>query len=402
MNLLLLEAGLLPLFIIPAMMQYGIWPGYTTPYWLFGVLFFVLFGNIFFALQKKNLKITPIVLVVVLTLLMGSAIVNRGINAPGQNMGTHDIVLQAESALRFLSAGKNPYKETYFGTPMESFAYEENGSPAVNPALYHFVMPPWYLEFQYPFYFVCQRILGYYDARMPLLFCALGIIWAYYRLFSSKSLAAIASMVTLFGPGLFGYFMEGRSDTFVLFFVLTSLVFLKEKKYAASVLFFTLAFWSKQTVWFFTPLYVFTALRYVKKYVWIPIIVSLMIVGPFLFWNSQAFIGSTILYLSGNTANGYPVSGYGLSMILYTAGFIKNIHDAFPFVFIQIPVFAGVLLYAVRDLKRSMTLSKLLLWHAVTLFAVWYASRYFNNSHALYIALLFFLSTLLAIDEEMV
>ena len=39
-----------------------------------------------------------------------------------------------------------------------------------------------------------------------------------------------------------------------------------------------------------------------------------------------AFLESTILFLSGNATHSYPISGYGLGMVLNDVGIIKDIN----------------------------------------------------------------------------
>src|SRR3989344_2072055 len=172
MNLISIGAVLLFALSIPVVMGYRILPIEGTPYWLVGILFVLLTVNI---LRPKLIKflLWPII-IIVLGATMWTAIVDRSKTAPVY--GVHDIILQQETAMRFLLQGKNPYKEQYFGTPVEEFNYDEPGNPdASNPALYHFVMPPWYLLFPYGIYFLSTPLLGYFDGRMASLAAMLGL-----------------------------------------------------------------------------------------------------------------------------------------------------------------------------------------------------------------------------------
>src|SRR3989344_2894776 len=167
MNLISIGAVLLFALSIPVVMGYRILPIEGTPYWLVGILFVLLTVNI---LRPKLIKflLWPII-IIVLGATMMTAIVDRSKTAP--IYGVHDIILQQEAAMRYILEGKNPYKETYFNTPLAAWHYAELGKEVVNPALYHFVMPPWYLLFPFPFYFVSTPLFGFFDGRMPLLFC---------------------------------------------------------------------------------------------------------------------------------------------------------------------------------------------------------------------------------------
>ena len=155
---LALDAALLFALSIPVVMGYRILPVDGTPYWLFGILFLLLTMNVVISVYpdalprswrgKKDTGIERmktwliwIVLAIVVGGTMWTAMVDRSRTAPVFNV--HDVLLQQESAMRYLLEGKNPYAEDYFGTPMEEFNYDEPGNTeAINPALYHFLMPP--------------------------------------------------------------------------------------------------------------------------------------------------------------------------------------------------------------------------------------------------------------------
>src|SRR5258706_7444812 len=174
-----LDTILLFALLIPFIMTYRLSPG-ETPYWLFGLIFLVLFFYIIFDLgwfsyKEKTLSlIKNILLWILIFLSIGSAyfaaIVVRHQSAPQYNV--HDIILQQEAAIRFFLHGKNPYAVTYFGTPLEKWHYSDT---EVNPALYHFVMQPFYLLFPIPFYLVMGHTVGFFDARIPLFILFIGL-----------------------------------------------------------------------------------------------------------------------------------------------------------------------------------------------------------------------------------
>lgn len=137
---------------------------------------------------------------------------------------------------------------------------------------------------------------------------------------------------------------------------------------------------------------------------WYTLAVVAVVVGvlvlPFVLWDTRAFIESVILYLTGSTSTSYPISGYGLGMLLYELGYIRDIHAYYPFMYWQIafalPVL-GVLSYWVW---KKPSESKLIISYAVYLAVYWYMSRYFNNSHLGYLSMLFVLGGLKVIDEQ--
>lgn len=413
-----LDALLLYALSIPIVMQYRLLPIDGTPYWLFGILFIVLttnvvisgYPNILGAWKKHLDKIKDIILIIVLSIVLvgvlGTAMVDRARTAPVY--GVHDIILQQEAAMRYLIVGKNPYKETYFGTQVESFNYDEPGdTEAVNPALYHFVMPPWYLLFPFSFYYSARPVLGYFDGRFVSLFCMIALLLIIRKWFRHPAVGRSAIILSALSPAVFDYFIEGRSDVFAFFWLVFSLFLLERKKYIWSAVIVALAFMSKQTTWFVFPFYfvymwvsVRASIKRVIASLSMILIVVMILAIPFMVWDSRAFLNSVIFYLSGNAPHSYPVSGYGLSMVLKEVGIIRDIHAYYPFAIWQavfgIPALLGLSMW----LRKSPTMSKLLIAYGVLLTIIWYTSRYFNNSHLGYISMIFVLGLAKDADEQ--
>src|SRR3989344_4056941 len=316
-NKLHLDSILLFTFVVPFIMNYRLSSG-ITPYWLFGLIFLSLLIYLvldIYPLKEriyKFLKRSFLVLIVLLVLgsSFSAAIIVRHQTSPVYMI--HDIVIQQESAIRFLLHGKNPYEATYFGTPLEQWNYDPRD---INPALYHFVMEPFYLIFAIPFYLISTRTIGFFDGRIPLLFLFFASsVFAFFLPDEEKNKRLFAVLL-LFSPALLPYALEGRSDFFMFAFFIASLFFLKKQQFVLSIIFLALAFGVKQSIWFILPFH-FLYTQYTTKDIiktvktYIPFIFILSFINvPFLLWNKKAYIDSTILYLSGNTLNSYPVSG---------------------------------------------------------------------------------------------
>jgi len=409
-------ASLLFIVTVPVVMGYRISPGDGTSYVLFLFYFLLNIGNILYSLlavgMSKKIEVikTMLTWAIVLIVLVGSigtAIVDRGRIAPGQNYKTHDIILQLEAAVRYLGDGKNPYKETYFGTPMETWTYGEGDKDVINPALYHFVMPPWYLLSAYPFYFVSMRTVGYFDGRMPLLAATIGLLVVLYVWLKNKDIARLGIIAIGFNPASFGYLIEGRSDMLVLWWFVFAVFLISKKQYFWSAVMIALAALTKQTAWFAVPIvlgYLMLVLKVSwKQFFWYIIaggVVGAIFVTPFLLWDAKAFLDSVIFYLSGNSPNSYPISGYGLGMLLIGFGVIANTHVFYPFMMWQLTLGMIGLVAGVAALKKYQSIGFIFIIHAVTLFLFWYTSRYFNNSHVAYIATLLILGVLKLWDDE--
>ncbi len=394
--------------------HYRILPIVGTPYWLFGVLFLSLFLHLvlsFASLWQPNKtldRIRHFLFWVILGIVFGgttvTAIVDRSNIAPVY--GVHDIILQQEAAMRYLLVGKNPYKETYFGTPVESFHYDEVGKPAINPALYHFVMPPWYLLFPFAFYFVSTPVFGYFDGRMALVVLAFALFFLLARWFKHRSIGQLAIILMALSPATVDYVIEGRSDLFALCWLVFALYLLDKKRLLWSGIVYGLALLSKQTIWFSLPFYLGfvwwkTKDRRIFGINLVGILVTVgVIVAPFFLWDPKAYLDSTVFYLSGGTLGGYPIAGYGWGMILWSLGIVKDFHSQHPFFLWQLIFGLPVLVVLLRLLKKRLSLSFVWFGYATFLFVIWYFSRYFNNSHMGYLSSLFVLAGCFLLDEQ--
>jgi uncharacterized membrane protein len=315
----------------------------------------------------------------------------------------HDIILQQEAAIQFFLHGKNPYAETYFGTFMEQWNYSDK---EVNPALYHFVMEPFYLVSALPFYYVSNHTIGYFDGRIPLVFLFAVVIVTGYFIVNDSEQQRLFMILLAFHPSILPYTLEGRSDIYMFAFLLLGFYFLSRGKNMLSAITLALAFTVKQSAWPLFPFYFLYLLWREKNIIKVsfPLIVFtsifLIIVLPFFLWNPHAFIDSTISFLSGSTAHSYPISGYGLGSMLLQFGLITDKSAYYPFVIWQllfcIPVFFALVVY----LKKHVTVKRMIVCYGLFLFLFWYLSRYFNNSHLAYLSLVFLTAYFWPENEE--
>lgn len=394
--LIRLDTILAFVLIVPFILSHGIWSS-GTPYWLFALIFVSLLFFIFIDINKVSSKIyekskSIIVWSLILSIISGafvSEIILRHQSLPIFRI--HDIVLQQEVAIRYLLVGKNPYQEDYFGTPLEQWNYSATDK---NPALYHYVMQPFYTLFAMPFSFVSGRLFGFFDGRIPLIFLFFITLVLAHLLIKDGEKKRSFLLLLAFNPAMLPYVIEGRSDFFMLGFLFSALFFLSKEKMFVSAIFMGLAFAVKQSVWPILPFYVAYLwfrekdLKRLIKTVGVFVTVFGVIVLPFFLWNPKAFIDSTILYLTGATEHAYPISGYGFGMLLNQLGVIKNFKDNFPFVIFQLLFGIPLLIYLLKHLRQNISVKSMILVYAVFLSVFWYFSRYFNNSHIVYISIL--------------
>src|SRR5258708_6318786 len=393
-----LDTVLLFALLVHFITTYRISPG-TTPYWLFGLIFLGLlvyvcldlFFNIKLKLRNK-LKMATLWFLIFATIGSGiySEIVVRHQTSPIYNV--HDIILQQESALRFVLHGTNPYSATYFGTPLEKWHYSDT---QINPALYHFVMQPFYLIFAIPFYFVSVHTIGFFDARIPLFFLFLSLLVIAGKIVKDDDKKRLFLTLLAFNPATLGYLLEGRDDIFMFAFLFVSLYLLNRNKFILSGIAMGLAFAIKQSVWPIFPFYfayLYFKNRNFKKTIieTLPFAITFFaIVLPFLLWNYKAFLDSTIFYLSGNTLHSYPISGYGFGKFLEEFGFIKNVNLYYPFWIWQAAIGLPLVALLINWLKKNNNISRMILCYGIFLFVFWYFSRYLNNSHLGYLSMVF-------------
>lgn len=392
-----LDSVLLLALVLPLLMTYRISSG-QTPYWLFGLIFIGLLGYIAIDLleikESSYRMIKTVLLWTLIVITLGSAflssIIVRHIVAPTYMI--HDIILQQEAAIRFLHQGKNPYLVTYFGTPLEQWHYSDT---EVNPALYHFVMQPFYLEFAVPFSLFSNRTIGYFDGRMPLFFLYLVALFAAWKLNKNHEHRSLFVILLAFNPAMLPYNLEGRSDMFVFSFLLAGIALLSYKRFTWAGVVIGLAFAIKQSVWPLLPFYLAYLYFHQKSgrkflYALIPFLLTFSaVVLPFFLWNPKAFLDSTVFYLSGSGTHSYPISGYGFGMVLRDLGVILDVHQYFPFIIIQMVVGFPLLVILFLYLGRNPTVKRLMIAYGIFLFVYWYFSRYFNNSHLAYISDIF-------------
>ena len=395
-----LDSVLLFALLIPFIMTYRISPG-TTPYWLFGLIFlglslYILMDlSIITLIEKTRNRIKYFLLWFLIFISIGSAfyaaIVVRRQTSP--IYGVHDIIIQQESAIRFLLHGRNPYATTYFDTPLKDWNYSDID---INPALYHFVMEPFYLLFSIPFYIVMAHgPPGFFDGRIPLLFLFFALLIMASKLVKDNEKKLQFIILLSFNPAMLGYTLEGRSDVFMFTFLFAGFYLLAKNKLFLAGIPIGLAFAVKQSAWPILPFYAAYLFFKTKNILetfknLLPFIITFFLIsGPFLLWDYRSFLDSTVFYLSGSTTNSYPILGYGLGSLLREFGFIKNSNSYYPFWIWQTLIGLPLMIWLINWQKKENSVQKLIIIYGIFLFVFWYFSRYLNNSHLGYLSMVF-------------
>ncbi|MCR4263255.1 MAG: hypothetical protein NUV98_00870 [Candidatus Roizmanbacteria bacterium] len=374
---------------------------------------YVLFTSIFVSLllyivsdllsfSEKTYRLVKIgLLCLVIVLILGSAfraaVIRRHHVSPVYEV--HDMPIQLELGLQYLLDGKNPYTEDYAGTALEEWHFDD---AATNPAIYHFVMGPFYLIMSVPLYVISNRLFGYFDARMPLylLYGSLMLMAGLLVTDLRKKLLFISLLA--FSPAVLNYVLEGRTDVALHAFLFLGWFFLFKNNYVLGGISIALAFATKQSAWPLFPLYavwLFSQTKVAEDMIsrirqtvvrLIPFAATFTaIMLPFYLWDPDSFMEDTIYYLSGTIPTSYPISGYGLGMLLSELGFITDRMAYYPFIIWQIVIVLPVLFFLIRYLVKRPTVKRMIVSYGILLFVYWYLSRYFNNSHLGYISLVF-------------
>src|SRR3989344_7469067 len=399
-----LDSILLLALAVPFIMTYPLRVEGTS-YVLFTSIFITLLLYIvcdLFALSKKTYAIVKIgLLSLAIFLILGSsfraAIIRRHQISPVFEV--HDMPIQIELGLQYLLRGKNPYSEDYVGTPLEEWHFDDT---ATNPAIYHFVMGPFYLLMSIPVYLVSNRLFGYFDARLPLYLLYGALMLMAGLLVKDIHNKLVFIILLAFSPAILNYVLEGRTDVAVHAFLFLGWFLLYKNKFIAGGISLAIAFTIKQSAWPLFPLYalwLFSQTPSKQRILsrigqtivqLIPFTVTFTaIMLPFYLWDPNSFMEDTISYLSGTIPTSYPISGYGLGMLLSELGFITDRMAYYPFIIWQILIVLPVLFFLIRYLIKRPTVKRMIVSYGILLFVYWYLSRYFNNSHLGYISLVF-------------
>lgn len=348
----------------------------------------LLEGRFRFAIKLVALAIVIVAFVVLPTM---AAIIFRHNTAP--HLYIHDGAIQTEEAIKFLLAGKNPYAESYAATPMGQWRFNELGGNR-NPALDHLPYLPFTFLSAVPLYLATQATLGWYDQRLMSLILLLLAVLFLLRIgcTSEKKLAAV--MLVALNPLFVPFFIEGRNDVVIYFWLIGALLFLQCRRVGWAGVWLACAAASKQTAWFMLPFFALYVLNPATRQNWrdlarraralIPaLILFAAIVAPFGVWNPAAFIEDVINYQSGISSGptNYPIKSLGLGSLVLGFHLVKNSTGAFPFWTFQILLGGLTLVGLLVRQWRNNTISQMAMNYAIWFFVAAFFSRTFNDNH---------------------
>ena len=163
---------------------------------------------------------------------------------------------------------------------------------------------------------------------------------------------------------------------------------------------FGLACASKPTAWFLAPFYVLLLaggdttdlwrrpgawLRRAWRAGWPAVVVTVLIVGPYLVWDAAAMFDDVWRWSSGTSPTAYQIWGWGASNLILALGWVQSRFDYWPFwlpqLLLGVPLMAGLLWRQMRDNHLARAL-----WsYGLFLFAFFFVSRFLNENYLGYV-----------------
>lgn len=337
-----------------------------------------------------------------------------------RNRYVHDNAVLIEEGITQVLAGRNFYPVDYRTTALAAhqggtFYDATAGEYFENPALDHYITPPFYTLASVPFAVASRWLLGWYDQRFVhlLAYAVIGLVA--YHLPRAPWLKTVALVGLTLNPMQFQALVVGMSDTFVLAFLMLSIWWFARRRPTLAAAALGLAAASKQTAWLVAPFLVaywyararqagesaVGALRRCVRQLWVGPAVFGAFVLPYLWWDPAAFLDDIYRYPAGLLPTSFPIFGYGLSVLLQFFGFPPSPRAYFPYGWLQAAVAGPIFLVAMRWLLRQPSLARSVASGGVFLLAFWWLNRFFNENYFSVLAALFAVAAVLAVEEQL-
>ncbi len=314
----------------------------------------------------------------------------RRATAPYEHI--HDGALQTEAALQFLLAGKIPFGQNYAETVMGKWQHFVI-DPAINPSLHHYLYLPLTFLSALPFYFFTQVTFGWFDIRLISL-AAFAALWLILPALTARSENKLGLLIAFgLNPLFVPFFIEGRNDVVILFWLAAMLLALQKKRVALAAFFFALACATKATAWLAAPFFLAQLWqadrannsrpisRMTLRALLILAATFAAILFPFLAWDFRAVLDDT-LALGANTNY---IWGYGISMLMLALGIVPDRLSAFPFSILQLTFGLPTIFLLWRYQARDYSPRALAGAAAIFAFVFFFFSRHFADSYLGYV-----------------
>ncbi|MBI4426126.1 MAG: DUF2029 domain-containing protein [Candidatus Kerfeldbacteria bacterium] len=313
----------------------------------------------------------------------------------------HDGAVQAEDAIAALRQGQNPYTIDYRERTFGAFPDGFSEATRPNPAWTHHIYLPLQLLLGLPIAIVSEVLWDWFDIRLlyALSFALLIICTALLSKNLERRLLVL--ILGLFNPLFLPFFAAGFNDVFFLGWIALGALLLQRRRFTLAGLALGFAFASKQSAWFLLPFYaayVYATAGGPRRW-WVAarrllpaVLVTAVVIAPFFAWSPADFIDDTIRYGTGSAELSYPISGFGLSQLMLASGVIRSSWDYYPFWIFQVIVGLPLLAVLIRRQRRDPSVSQMLTSFGLLAFALWFVSRFFNDSYVGVLSVVFLLA----------
>lgn len=296
-----------------------------------------------------------------------------------------DGAYQMQLSRNVLLRGVDPYGFNYDGTGMEHAPW---GQPFPNPALHHLDYWPGTVVLPLPVQAGFHALFGWWDERIWLLLAA-AAIWVLLGRLAPGPVGRMAAIVFFLIPGHSLLALLGDNDLPMVALLLGATLAIGRRRWLIAGTLLGLAIATKQTALIALPVLAADAIaqgvdrRAFFKAVGVASAVVAVLFAPFLVWNAPAFVSDTILFNFGGGSETYPIQGIGLSALLLRAGIIHGARDAFPFLFIQLPLVLAAWIAGWRWLQRHRLVGDSVLFTGIAFFAFLFANRFAQPTYLL-------------------
>ncbi len=304
----------------------------------------------------------------------------------------HDVAMQVEQAMIFLTRGQDFYAQTYLHTPMVHWY----SSPAISAALYHTDRTPFGIVGSLPFYWLAHATIGWYDQRFVYLGCLALCIALLLRLPAPRELRLAALVSIVLNPFFVPTLVYGEDDVLVLALLLLCGQALYRGRVRQAELFIGLACATKHTALFMLPPFLLYVLAqqpaaatwkeralWAWRMAWPVLVVPALLCAPFVLWDARAFFDGNVGFLAGTVPHSYPIRGvgtYGFSAVVLLDGLVRSANAYFPFTLWELGAALPLCAVLGRQLWRRPSVQMLYAAYAVLLFACYFFSRFFQDS----------------------
>lgn len=329
----------------------------------------------------------------------------------GMHRHAHDGgVVQTEEAIQYFRSGRNPYTESYYGTPMEQWddpaGWERLGYPEGNPALHHLPYLPVSFLIHIPFQPIGAWMFGFYDARMLHWLVVVGAAIVVALLAKTSASKQTALVIILLNPLNTDFVVYGMNDWLVLFWLVLTVYFLYQRQFILAAFVYGLAFATKTFAWLWLPfilvylyrsrvptptLSVIRRLLFDKQIQYTVLLFVLTVVvfiGPFLLWDPRTFLSDVVAFNTGMATVSYPIrgdGGFGFGTFVLLFNLVGSPRDYFPFGIFQLLFGLPVLLLFLQRIWKSPTIKNLILGNVALFMVIVYFSRFWHRNYFLYV-----------------